>query len=1049
MSDKNKVVLREFDNPPAKYRGVPFWSWNDVLEKEELLKQIDELEEMGFGGFNMHTRNGLNTEYLGEEYMDCVKACCERAKEKGMLAWVYDEDGFPSGWAGGLVTRVYPYYRIKRLVVSTTKNEEVFNREAFSNYLLNDYKVEDSVVEEKCGYKDGKSFLLSMYDVVLDDKGILKSYKPISLEEEKIGKVKGKIWYAYLVTESAHPGMNYGAQLDCFMDEAVKKFIEVTYERYYNKVGEYFGDTIPAFFTDESTVSPKTTLSKSVNDGEILLSWTTDYSLSFKKDFGYDLVEKLPEIFFESKKPSKVRYDYFKHCAERFAKTYFGQIRAWCEEHGVKYGGHLFFEDFLLQQVQGCADVFLMYEELDIPGLDVLRNRGLFHTAKQVQSVTRQLGKEGMLSELYGVTDWDFDFRGHKWQGDWQAALGVTVRVPHLSWYSMRGTSKRDYPGSIHYQSSWYREYTLIEDHFARLNAVLTKGKPQVRVALLHPLESYWTCFGPNDFTSDKRGEIQDNLTNLTDWLMKGNIDFDYMAESLLEKHYVETDGAILKLAEAEYQVVVIPPVRNLRKSTVKILIEFVKKGGKVIFTGDSNFLVDLEESKLAKQLFDASIKSYLSPKVVINELEEFRDVDILKLDGTRDQTFLYQKRVLEDGEWVFIAPTEYEEKRILRTPQDGICNKVNIVLNGTYSVEEWNTLEGKISPLNVKHEGGKTIVNYGFYPITSLLIKLTKLKEIPSETLAEKDDEKTPYKAIDLFSDLEYSLDEKNCAVLDMASWSLDGKNYNKREELRRVDDELRKIFELEENSPQPYIIKDDKILANVYLKFSFEAEEKFNVELAYEYLDKVILNGKLVAVNKDGYFTDRFINKMPLGMVKKGKNELVCVVPFSKIITIENLFLLGDFGVRVNGANWTLTKLPKKINFGSINDYGLSFYGGAITYKIPFDCEKGSVKITADKYDGTLISAKVDGKEVGKIVFSPYQLLVDNLEKGNHTLELKLYLSRHNSFSPIHNCSYIYYVWPGTWYPDRFNFSYEYQLRDYGIMKSPVLEFFSEKVK
>ena len=62
--------------------GIPFWSWNDVLEKEELLKQITELEEMGFGGFNMHTRNGLNTEYLGEEYMDCVKACCERAKEK-------------------------------------------------------------------------------------------------------------------------------------------------------------------------------------------------------------------------------------------------------------------------------------------------------------------------------------------------------------------------------------------------------------------------------------------------------------------------------------------------------------------------------------------------------------------------------------------------------------------------------------------------------------------------------------------------------------------------------------------------------------------------------------------------------------------------------------------------------------------------------------------------------------------------------------------------------------------------------------------------------
>lgn len=37
MSDKNKDVLGEFNNPPAKYRGIPFWSWNDVLEKDELL----------------------------------------------------------------------------------------------------------------------------------------------------------------------------------------------------------------------------------------------------------------------------------------------------------------------------------------------------------------------------------------------------------------------------------------------------------------------------------------------------------------------------------------------------------------------------------------------------------------------------------------------------------------------------------------------------------------------------------------------------------------------------------------------------------------------------------------------------------------------------------------------------------------------------------------------------------------------------------------------------------------------------------------------------
>ena len=110
--------------------------------------------------------------------------------------------------------------------------------------------------------------------------------------------------------------------------------------------------------------------------------------------------------------------------------------------------------------------------------------------------LNQQFDRPGVLSELYGVTNWDFDFVGHKAQGDWQAACGVTVRVPHLAWVSMVGEAKRDYPASIGYQSPWYREYPMIEDHFARIATVMSRGKSLVRVAVIHPIESYWLCFG-------------------------------------------------------------------------------------------------------------------------------------------------------------------------------------------------------------------------------------------------------------------------------------------------------------------------------------------------------------------------------------------------------------------------------------------------------------------------------------------------------------------------------------------------------------------------
>ena len=108
-----------------------------------------------------------------------------------------------------------------------------------------------------------------------------------------------------------------------------------------------------------------------------------------------------------------------------------------------------------------------------IPGIDILEDRIELTTAKQAQAGAHQFNRQGVLSELYGVTNWDFDFIGHKAQGDWQAACGVTVGVPHLAWVSMAGEAKRDYPASIGYQSPWFREYPLIENHFARINTVM------------------------------------------------------------------------------------------------------------------------------------------------------------------------------------------------------------------------------------------------------------------------------------------------------------------------------------------------------------------------------------------------------------------------------------------------------------------------------------------------------------------------------------------------------------------------------------------------
>lgn len=89
MSDKN---------PPADFRPVPFWSWNDRLDIPELRRQIREMHAAGIGGFFMHARSGLRTRYFSGEWFEAVKACIEEAAKLGMEPWLYDENGWPSGF---------------------------------------------------------------------------------------------------------------------------------------------------------------------------------------------------------------------------------------------------------------------------------------------------------------------------------------------------------------------------------------------------------------------------------------------------------------------------------------------------------------------------------------------------------------------------------------------------------------------------------------------------------------------------------------------------------------------------------------------------------------------------------------------------------------------------------------------------------------------------------------------------------------------------------------------------------------------------------------
>ncbi len=1010
-----------FKNPTCEYRGTPFWAWNSDLKAEELCNQIEIFKKMGLGGFHMHVRTGMSTNYLSDEFMALIKCCCEKADKEHMLAWLYDEDRWPSGAAGGLVTKDEEY-RARCLLMTTVpcSNEDVAAT------------IIDSRAE---GGREGKGWLISCYDIILDENGYLKDYKVIGEDD----KAEGTKWYAYVKIHAPSPWYNNQTYLDTLNPKAVKRFVEVTHERYKQVIGDHFGGVVPAIFTDEPQFTRKDVLENSTDKDDIAMPWTDNLPDTYKAQYGEDILATLPEIFWElpDGKVSTTRYHYHDHISERFAEAFADVCGSWCRENGIALTGHMMEEPSLHSQTAALGDAMRSYRGFDLPGIDMLCANFEFTTAKQAQSAVHQYGREGMLSELYGVTGWDYDFRGYKLHGDWQACLGVTIRVPHLSWYAMGGEAKRDYPASIHYQSPWWEEFSYLEDHFARVNTAMTRGKPVVKVGVIHPVESFWLHWGPNDKTALVRENMDEKFHNITDWLLKGSIDFNFISESLLPS-LCENASAPLQVGEMAYDAVIVPDCETLRSTTIERLEAFRNAGGKLIFLGNAPVFADGIPDGRGKTLYEKSTVIPYDREKLLNELEENRTVTLRLANGRLSDGFIYQLRKDGNSNWLFISRC--------KEPYNKDCireNKLRITLKGEFTPYVYDTISGDIYPIACEYINGNTVIAKTLFDYDSLLLRLDEGK---AEKAVEPEKEISLANATAMPALVPYTLSERNAFLLDTAEFALDGGEFMAEEEILRLDNVCRKMVGFVErggNVAQPWVIEPETIAHYVTLRFRINSDIDYNgAELALEDAEKakIVFNGNEIANNITGWYTDKDIKTVTLTEIRKGENILEVTLPFGTRTNTEWCYILGNFGVNIIGRAKTITALPEKLGFGSIIYQGLPFYGGNITYHL--EAEGNNLRVEATRYKGALISVAVDGEEKGKIVYPPYLLDIDGLADGNHKIDITLFGNRYNAFGPIHLTD-VKHSWhgPGAWRSDEETWSYEYVLRDVGILARPVI--------
>lgn len=1036
---KNKENYLEdklFKNPTKEYRGTPFWSWNTRMTKEHINRTLPELKEMGMGGAHIHCRTGMNLPYLSEEFMDMVKYTHEKASEYNMLTWLYDEDRWPSGFGGGIVTKD-DKYRMRFLVFSPVK--------------LSEKEDIDKVALEASAkaVRSGKRKFLGKYAILLDE-GFLKDYKYIEKDETINGYEE---WYAYLEISGDSAWFNNQSYVNTLDKKAIERFIEVTHETYAKSLGEYFGDSIPAIFTDEPQLSTKTMLGFANDKDTLTIPYTDDFDVTFKETYGDSFLAHLPEIFWElpDNQLSVYRYRYHDHTCERFVSAFVDTIGKWCKEHNLLLVGHMMQEPTLYSQTSALGEAMRSYRSFGIPGIDMLCDRRELTTAKQASSAAHQYNCPGVLSEIYGVTNWDFDFRGHKLAGDWQAALGITVRVHHLTWTSMAGEAKRDYPASIGYQSPWYKEYSYIENYFARLNTALTRGKAEVKVGVIHPIESYWLYWGTKENTDGIRKEMDYNFNQLVKWLLYGLMDFDFISEALLpELHGMESwdsENPGFQVGAMKYDVILVPNCVTLRRTTVERLNEFRKRGGKIIFTGTTPNYIDGIVSNECEVLINQNTHIGFNENEILNALLPYRLIDVRNQEGNRTDNLLYQVREDGDGKWLFLSHSERPKNPDIPTKEE-----LSIWVEGIWNPVKYDAMTGEIGIAEYFHKNGRTYLKAMVYDHDSLLYYL-KSAEVDQYNIHEGDEHvnytESTGKEIEILypAKLSVFLSEPNVLLLDMAEYRFDSGEWKPREEILRIDNLFRERlgFPLRtEAFAQPWLDTNvEEIHHQLSLRFRINSECTIkNPDLALENAKKakIILNEKVVPINITGWYTDRDIETIKLPDLAQGENVLEVTYPYYSKLNIEYMYLLGDFSVEVAGSTSKIKESNHKITFGDIISQGLPFYGGNISYEMPITTQEGELTISIPNFRCPVIKVSLDGEEKGHIAFSPYRLHLGNVTKGNHKIVITAFGNRINTFGTIHNCNHTeHWCGPNAWRTAGTSWSYEYQLMRMGILVSP----------
>ena len=957
-----------------QFRPIPFWSWNDELKKEELLRQIHEMDQAGMGGFIMHARGGLKTGYLSEQWLDCISFCTREALKLGMYPYLYDENGWPSGFGDGKVNGLGEKYQQKCLAIT-----ERTDRTA---------SLPDNII--------------AAFD---------KDFK-LSTPEQA----------AYIVHYRLNP-----YYVDTMDPEVTNRFIEFVYEYYYRTLPDDVRNGITGIFTDEPQISRSTAP----------WSWTIEqeYRKEYGEELLPLLIELFYET--GNFKRTRIRYyrlcaQLFRHNfiekLGKWCKDHNWELTGHhsCEE---TFAGQLYSNGAIMPQYCGYS-----IPGKDHLG----RTETFLPADIQLVSTAAQLGKKQILTETFGCSGWNFNMRGMEWLYQQQLVHGINYLCQHLEGYSLRGLRKRDYPMSVFYQHPMWKNIRPLNDAFSRVGGMLASGRIESDIVIYHGQSSaYIAADGIHYFTQTAR-ECWCSMQVLSEKLYAAGAPCHYADEILTSEMGNVRDGLfhIGEMSYREFllpkviniSAKILDMLKDFHHQGGKIRVskyndfETITVDGEAISKSDMQFLNSLETF----DEYQDDLK-YLT--------EHVRTLDCKVLEGHPGQVCGTWRSFPERNEhWYFIADfASIPENEIecdwkatpLHLDNPGNESPVKCEITLPYPADElWciDQVSGKplfrIRHLNIS---GKAKFFYEFAARSSILVKAVNHAAVQGVNLTDN------WKITDgcnvlLLDHADYRRSDDGLLVKDCYTLSIFERS------LARPNDRLELFFHF--NCSADFDFEAAKLAmaieydptAEYYLN-GHRLKEDFTgyfidrgirvLALPIEFLKEGENEFKIVM-----QFLQSDRTRASMERAKHFESEANKLYFDSEI---EAIYLLGNFSchpekiTRDKDRNAFVSKkiriknMPETVSLGSLIEAGFIFFSGHLKLSGNFELteeEAGVLRVLKfTPLKANSVTVTLNGKELPTVYTAPYQLDVSGLLKpGNNTIQLELATSCRNTFGPMH---------------------------------------------